>query len=83
MLNLLQCAYSLKPASCRQRVVVLPRRHRAALAAQQEEQRREQLAGRLAAKEAKVAAMEAEKAAMAHALEAVRKEITMQEHQLR
>lgn len=61
----------------------LPCRHRAALAAQQEEQRREQLAGRLAAKEAKVAAMEAEKAAMAHALEAVRKEITMQEHQLR
>lgn len=60
-----------------------PCRHRADLAAQQEEQRREQLAGRLAAKEAKVAAMEAEKAHMKQALECVRKEIAVQEHQLR
>lgn len=41
------------------------------------------LTSKLAAKEERVAAMEAEKAAMLHALQAVHKEIEMQEDRLR
>lgn len=58
-------------------------RHRIALAAQREEERRNALTSRLEAKQQRVAAMEAEKEAMLRALQAVHKEIAVQEGRLR
>ncbi|PSC72181.1 hypothetical protein C2E20_4488 [Micractinium conductrix] len=58
-------------------------RHRQELAAQREEERRQQLTWRLATKEARVAGMEAERAAMLQALEDVRQDIRRQEDSLR
>lgn len=58
-------------------------RHRMELAAQLEEERRQQLTNRLAAKHARVAAMEEEKAQMLRALAEVRREIRQQEEALK
>lgn len=59
------------------------RRHRVQLKEEREAERLGALTSKLAAKEERVAAMEAEKAAMLHALQAVHKEIEMQEDRLR
>ena len=61
----------------------LPCRHRIELAAQREEERRAALTSRLSAKQERVAAMEAERAAMLRGLEAVRREIQAQEAHLK
>ena len=58
-------------------------RHRQVLAAQMEEERRQQLQGKLEAKQQRVAALEAEKAAMLSSLESMRREIRMQEDNLK
>jgi hypothetical protein len=58
-------------------------RHRAELAAQREEERRAARSTRLAAKQQRVAAMEAERGAMLRALEGMRRNIRMQEKALK
>lgn len=69
--------------SCSHSSPCLLRRHRIELATQREEERRAALTSRLCAKQERVAAMEAERAAMLKGLEVVRREIQAQEAHLK